>query len=88
MTSLLHPVEALRRIWTPQREVEEFFADLSPQSALDSEIRDYFSRIIDKYGSITLDVTEPTREFGIRWNVVHTKPPNARRLVTIWKVEQ
>jgi len=82
---MIHPVEKLRRIWTPEREIEQLFSDLSPGTALDAEIRDYFVRIIDKYGSIELDLTEPVPEFNVNWNVVHTLPPNSRRKVTIWK---
>jgi len=82
----LHPVERLRQIWTPEREIDELFTDLSPGSALDSVIRDYFSRIVDREGTITLDLTDPVPDFQIRWEVVHTPPPNARRTVTIWKV--
>lgn len=82
----LHPVERLRQIWTPEREIDEIFSDLSPGTALDSEIRDYFSRIIDREGTITLDITDPVPPFEIRWEVIHTQPPNARRKVTIWKV--
>jgi len=81
----LHPVEALRRIWTPEREIDQLFSDLSPGSALDSEIRDYFCRIIDKYGSIELDITDPVPPFMVNWNVIHTEPPYSRRMVTIWK---
>jgi len=80
-----NPVERLRRIWTPEREIEEVFSDLSPGTALDSEIRDYFCRIIDKYGSIELDITDPPAQFMVNWSVIHTPPPNSRRKVTIWK---
>lgn len=82
-----NPIEALRQIWTPEREVDELFSDLSPGSALDSEIRDYFSRIIERFGTITLDITDPVPPFDIRWEVVHTEPPSSRRFVTIWKIE-
>jgi len=81
-----HPVEALRRIWTPQREIEELFANLAPGTALDSEIRDFFCRIIERVGTIELDVTDPVPNFDIRWNTIHTPPPGSRRIVTIWKV--
>ena len=80
-----HPIEALRRIWTPEREVEELFANLAPGTALDSEIRDFFCRIIDKYGTVELDITDPPPHFMVNWNVIHTPPPNSRRMVTIWK---
>jgi hypothetical protein len=83
---VIHPIEALRKIWTPEREVDQLFSDLSPGTALDSEIRDYFSRIIDQAGSIKLDITDPTPCFNIRWEIVHTPPPGSRRYVTIWKV--
>lgn len=82
----IHPVEALRRIWTPQREIEELFTDLAPGTALDSQIRDFFCRIVDKQGTITLDITDPVPEFQLRWEIIHTMPPNARRKVTIWKI--
>jgi len=82
----LHPVERLRQIWTPEREIEELFTDLSPGSELDSQIRDFFSRIIDREGSITLDITDPVPDFMIRWEIIHTPPPEARRKITIWKV--
>ena len=80
------PLEKLRRIWTPEREIDQIFSDLSPQTALDSEIRDYFSRLIDRLGTVTLDVTDPVPEFDIRWEVINTPPPGSRRKVTIWKV--
>jgi hypothetical protein len=82
-----NPIEALRQIWTPEREVDELFAVLAPGSALDSEIRDYFSRMVERFGTITLDITDPVPPFEIRWEVVHTQPPNSRRMVTIWKIE-
>jgi hypothetical protein len=81
----LHPVEALRRIWTPQSEIEEVFAELSPGTELDSMIRDFFCRILDRQGTITLDLTDPVPEFTVRWEIIHTQPPGARRKVTIWK---
>lgn len=81
-----NPVEALRRIWTPEREIEQLFSDLSPGTALDSQIRDYFCRIVDHAGTIELDLTDPVPLFDVRWEVVHTPPPNARRKITIWKV--
>ena len=80
-----NPIEALRKVWTPEREIDQLFSDLSPQTALDSEIRDYFSRMILKYGTVTLDITHPVPQFNIRWEVIHTQPPNARRQVTIWR---
>lgn len=81
-----NPIEALRRVWTPEREVEQLFSDLSPGTALDSEIRDYFSRMMLMQGTVTIDITDPVPPFDIRWEVIHTPPPNARRQVTIWIV--
>lgn len=80
----LSPVERLRRIWTPEREIDEIFSDLSPASALDSQIREWFSRIIDAESTVTIDLTEPVPPFNIRWNIVHHED-SGRREVTIWK---
>lgn len=79
-------VERLRRIWTPEREVDELFTDLSPRDILDSEIREYFSRIVDQQGTIKLDLTNPVPAFNIRWEIVHFAETN-RREITIWKEE-
>ncbi len=84
--SRFSPVEKLRQIWTPEREIEQLFSDLSPGTALDDQIREYFCRMVDQVGTITMDITDPVPLFDIRWEVVHTPPPGARRKITIWKV--
>lgn len=83
---MLSPVEALRRIWTPEREIDQIFSDLSPGTVLDSEVREMFSRIIYELKTIELDITDPVPDFEIRWEVVHTPPPNPRRKLAIWGV--
>lgn len=80
------PFEKLRRIWSPEREIEQLFSNLDPQTALDSQIRDFFSRIIDKIGYLELDITDPVPQFDIRMEIVNTPPPNSRRKVSIWKI--
>jgi hypothetical protein len=80
------PFEKLRRIWTPDREIEEFKANLNPGSALDSEIRDYFCRIVADQGVVNLDITDPLDPSDdIRWEIVHT--PEGRRLISIWYIK-
>lgn len=78
-------LEALRRIWTPDREVEEITANLDPQSELDSVIREYFSRIMQHAKTVTLDLSEPTHG-TVNWEVVAVPNGNGtfRHQVTIW----
>jgi len=85
------PVERLREIWTPDREVAELFADLDPQTELDSLIRHFFHAIIQRQGSVTLDLgseLHPQVNTGqIRWEIVHGPGPTPElrpRQVTIW----
>jgi len=68
----VHPVEKLRRIWTPQREIEEIFANLDPQTELDSMIRDFLARIIVQHhgGSVRLSL-EGQNVGSMRWEIVH-----------------
>jgi hypothetical protein len=79
------PVEKLREVWTPEREIEELTANLEPQTELDSQIRDYFMRIVRQHGSIRLFLDQPNTG-NIRWEIVATDPRNGpiRREVTIW----
>jgi hypothetical protein len=85
----ISPVEKLRRIWTPGREVEELVARLEPQSELDSMIRHLLHAICQQKGSMTINLDD----FNIgtlRWEVIHHEPSPGvvgRREVTIW-VEQ
>jgi hypothetical protein len=74
------PVERLRRIWTPNREVYELADSLQPSTELDSKIREYFSRVIREVGSIQIDVTDPVDGF-IRFEEVMY---GRRKIVAIW----
>jgi hypothetical protein len=75
------PVERLRRVWTPEKELYELADKLEPSTELDSKIRELFSRMAMRVGSIELDVTEPT--FGyVRWEEIQI--PSGRRIVTVW----
>jgi hypothetical protein len=89
----MHPVEKLRRIWTPGREIEEVVARLDPQTELDSMVRHFFTAIVQELGSVKLDLgseANPRLNTGtIRWEIVHGPAPEERpdlrnREVTIW----
>lgn len=77
--------ESLRRIWSPGREIDQVVADLDPQSELDSLIRDYFSRIVFKAKTITLDLDEPNHG-TVNWEVVSVPIGNGqfKKQATIW----
>jgi hypothetical protein len=80
------PFEKLRRIWTPDRELQEHMTNLEPQSELDSIIREYFHRTVIQYGPIKLNLDFPMTG-SIRWEVVQHLPENGTvgaREVTIW----
>lgn len=88
---LTHPVEKLRRIWTPNREIEELTANLDPQTELDSIIRDLLHRTIQQYGPVTLTLEENGRqvmnEGTLRWEIVHHQPAEGiigRREISVW----
>lgn len=78
-------IESLRRIWTPEREVEQLTANLDPQTELDSAVREYFSRIIQEAKTVTLDLSGPTHG-TVNWEVVSVPNGNGtfRQQVTIW----
>jgi len=80
-----HPVERLRRIWTPDKELYERADSLDPGTELDSQIRELFSRIVERVGSIELDVTDPVRGY-IRWEKI--SGPDGRSYVTVWYQEE
>lgn len=80
-----NPVERLRRIWTPQSEVYERIESLDPQTELDSKIRDLFSRLVERIGSIELDLEEPPTGY-IRWEEV--TGIDGRRYVTVWHLRE
>lgn len=77
-----NPVEVLRRIWTPEREVEEISADMQPQTALDSMVRDLLCRVIMQRGPVTLDMDAENRG-RLRWEIV-AHETSGRRQVSIW----
>jgi hypothetical protein len=77
------PVEKLRRIWTPEREVEEIFTRLDPGTWLDSIIRDYLHRVIQQKGPVALDL-DVRNEGTLRWEVVKHDVPGGRTEVSIW----
>lgn len=89
------PVEKLRTIWTPDKEVEELFADLSPATELDSLMRFFVSAIVEKLGSVKIELGSEamprTLTGTIRWEIVHGPGPEDRpdlrpRELTIWHV--
>jgi len=80
-SSLWQPVERLRRIWTPEREVYELTGNLDPGSTVDSVIRELFSRMVKQVGSMQIDVTDPVDGF-IRWEIVRAGP--RQRVVSVW----
>lgn len=80
------PFEKLRQIWTPERELEEYLTDLSPQSELDSMIRDYFHRTIQQRGPVRLNLDAPNTG-NLRWEIVHHEPSPGLvggREISIW----
>lgn len=76
-------VERLRRVWTPEREVEEYFNNLDPQTQLDSMIRDLLHRTIQQYGPVTLNL-DVMNTGNLRWEVVDHDVPGGRKEVSIW----
>ena len=85
------PVEKLRRLWTPDREVREVMARLEPSSELDSIRADFLHRVIEQRGPVTLDLgygARPRLNTGtLRWEIVHHEPrPGVpgRREVALW----
>lgn len=78
-------IESLRKIVSPLNEVEEFFADLSPQQVMDDKIRDLFSRIVEQKGPITID-GETFQSGTIKWEefVYNPAPGVFKKMITIW----
>lgn len=74
------PVERLREIWTPEREVYEVFDKLEPGTRLDSIVRELFSRTVMHVGEIKLDVTDPVRGY-VRWEQINF---GSRKLISVW----
>ena len=87
----IDPIERLRRIWTPGREVEEITHALNPQTELDSMVRDILHKIVQGEGVKTIDLgseIDPNLNTGVlRWEVFHGPGPTPelrRRTLTIW----
>lgn len=70
MTNILEPI---RRLWTPKNDIEEVFRDLSPQTELDSILRDFLHRTIQQRGPVTLDLSS-LNTGQLRWEVIHHEP--------------
>ena len=90
---VLHPIEKLRRIWTPGREIEEIIVRLDPQTEVDSMIRDFLHRAIQQCGPVVLNLgseADPIENVGVlRWEIVHgpgfdEHPELRARQVAIW----
>jgi hypothetical protein len=89
----ISPIEKLRRIWTPGREIEEVVAELEPRTELDSIIRDTLYSILMQHGPQRINLGSDVEPFIIsgtlRWEVVHGPGPDSmpelrRREMTIW----
>lgn len=82
----LKPLEKLRTIWTPGREIEELVHSLEPGTELDSMIRDYLHRTIQQRGPVTLSLDVPNQG-TLRWEIIHYEPTpgtTGRREISIW----
>lgn len=89
-----HPVETLREIWTPEREVEELVHKLDPQTELDSQIRDYLHRAVQQVGPMTLLLAvgdQPVFNTGqLRFEIIEHQPRpgvRGRREVSLWIID-
>ena len=87
----ISPLERLRRIWTPGREIEELVYNLDPRTELDSMVRDFLHRTVQQRGAVTLVIEQhgtPVLNTGhLRWEIVHHEPTPGqlgRREITIW----
>lgn len=88
---MISPVEKLRKVWTPTREIEEVVHALDPQTELDSQIRDYLHRAVQQFGPMKLLLElrgEPVLNTGsLRFEIVHFAPTEntpGHREVTLW----
>jgi hypothetical protein len=84
-SSRISPVEKLRRIWTPEREIDEIFSKLDPGTELDSMIRDLLHRTIQQKGPVTLSL-DPPNTGTLRWEIIHYEPHGlvGHREISIW----
>lgn len=89
----ISPVEKLRRIWTPGREIEEVVANLDPQTQLDNIIRDTLYAICQQHGPQRITLGSELSPFVIkgvlRWEIVHGPGPEhlpelRHREMTVW----
>lgn len=81
--NLVSPIEKLRRIWTPEKEVYELADKLEPSTELDSLIRDFLCRIMEqRLHSVTLDMSV-SNTGNVRWEIV-THEQSGKQQVTIW----
>jgi hypothetical protein len=87
----ISPIEKLRRIWTPGREIEELVHNLEPQTELDSMIRHFLHAICQQHGPQRVRLgseMQPELNFGtLRWEIIHGPGPveeMREREVTIW----
>lgn len=86
-------VEALREIWTPDKEVVEVSLDTTPQTELDSMIRHILHAVCQQHGSQEIDLgsqLHPVLNTGqLRIEKVVGPGPRAevrRQQLTVWVV--
>ena len=60
----ISPLERLRRIWTPGREIEELVYNLDPRTELDSMVRDFLHRTVQQRGAVTLVIEQHGTELA------------------------
>jgi hypothetical protein len=86
----LHPVERLRRVWTPGREIEELVHRLDPRTELDSAIRHILHAVVQQHGPQRISLgseLQPLENVGsLRWEIIHGPGPDEirQRELTIW----
>lgn len=83
------PIEKLRRIWTPGREIEELVHKLDPATELDSMIRDFLHRAVQQAGPVTLNLDVPNTG-NLRFEIIHFESmPGVvqHREVSLWVEE-
>lgn len=77
-------INRLRKLWTPRKRVQDMVDDLSPQTELDSMVRDYFTRIVRKTSErgamVVLDLEE-SNPGNVHWEIVTLE---GRQAVQIW----
>lgn len=91
--SEVRAVEALREIWTPDKEVVEVSLDTAPQTVLDSMIRHILHAVCEQHGSQEIDLgtpLHPVHNTGqLRIERVVGPGPRAevrRSQITVWVV--